>query len=212
MNKDLDYYIPIFKKEHGNRYDYSNAIFVNSKTKIDIICPEHGIFSMTPLNHKKHGCKKCASVQRGYNKRLTLDQFSKKANTIHNNKYSYEFVTYKSYNDKVDIVCPKHGIFSQLVKNHLDGAGCPMCASIDIGIANKKPQEEFINKCKSVHNNFYSYEQSEYIGWDKPFSFICPEHGEIKLKKASSHVKGDKCEKCANKKKRFTKNFIQKGI
>ena len=33
---------------HGNIYDYSLAEYVNSKTKVKIICPEHGIFEQRP--------------------------------------------------------------------------------------------------------------------------------------------------------------------
>jgi len=29
---------------HGNKYDYSKAKYINSKTKVTIICPEHGEF------------------------------------------------------------------------------------------------------------------------------------------------------------------------
>lgn len=29
---------------HGNKYDYSKVEYVNDKTKVCIICPEHGEF------------------------------------------------------------------------------------------------------------------------------------------------------------------------
>lgn len=29
--------------------------------------------------------------------------------------------------DKVEIVCPKHGVFVQCMANHLRGEGCPKC-------------------------------------------------------------------------------------
>ena len=32
------------KSKHNNIYDYSNVDYVNSKTKICIICPIHGEF------------------------------------------------------------------------------------------------------------------------------------------------------------------------
>ena len=39
------------KSVHGNKYDYSLVEYVNSATKIKIICPIHGIFEQTPNNH-----------------------------------------------------------------------------------------------------------------------------------------------------------------
>ena len=41
---------------HNNIYDYSLVEYINSKTKIKIICPNHGIFLQTPNNHTKKGC------------------------------------------------------------------------------------------------------------------------------------------------------------
>lgn len=32
------------KKVHGNKYDYSKVDYVNNRTKVCIICPEHGKF------------------------------------------------------------------------------------------------------------------------------------------------------------------------
>lgn len=28
---------------------------------------------------------------------------------------------------KIDIVCPKHGVFKQTINHHLNGTGCPIC-------------------------------------------------------------------------------------
>lgn len=49
------------KKIHGNKYDYGKVNYVNNKTKVCIICPEHGEFWQTPRAHicKQHGCPKC---------------------------------------------------------------------------------------------------------------------------------------------------------
>lgn len=47
-------------KVHGDKYNYSLVDYINSKTKIKIVCPKHGIFEQTPNNHLKGcGCKKC---------------------------------------------------------------------------------------------------------------------------------------------------------
>lgn len=47
-------------KVHGNNYDYSKSKYNNNATKIDIICPIHGIFEQTPHIHLRgHGCSKC---------------------------------------------------------------------------------------------------------------------------------------------------------
>ena len=48
---------------HSNQYDYSNVEYVNSKTKVCIICPKHGEFWMKPDNHiGGQGCPHCAKI------------------------------------------------------------------------------------------------------------------------------------------------------
>ncbi len=52
--------IELFKKTHGNKYDYSKVIYVNAHSKIIITCPTHGDFEQTPNNHKNgNACPMC---------------------------------------------------------------------------------------------------------------------------------------------------------
>lgn len=53
-------FVQKIKLVHGDKYDYSKINYTNNRTKIDIICPTHGIFSMTPDNLLQgKGCPKC---------------------------------------------------------------------------------------------------------------------------------------------------------
>lgn len=46
---------------HGNRYDYSQSEYINSKTKLKIKCQIHGYFYQTPGNHLNGaGCPRCS--------------------------------------------------------------------------------------------------------------------------------------------------------
>ena len=48
------------RKVHGDKYDYSKVTYINNRTKIIIICPEHGEFEQTPDKHLQgRGCSKC---------------------------------------------------------------------------------------------------------------------------------------------------------
>lgn len=45
---------------HGDKYDYSQVEYVNSKTKVKIICPIHGEFEQAPEKHwAGRGCSLC---------------------------------------------------------------------------------------------------------------------------------------------------------
>ena len=48
------------KLVHGDKYDYSKVNYVNSQTKVCIICPEHGEFWQKPSSHLQgQGCPIC---------------------------------------------------------------------------------------------------------------------------------------------------------
>jgi len=93
-------------KIHDNKYDYSKSIYINSKTKIVIICP-HGIFKMSPPHHLRgQSCPSCNGQVK-----ITNEKFAEISSKIHNNKYDYSLVKYKNQIQKVKILCPDHGEF-----------------------------------------------------------------------------------------------------
>lgn len=48
---------------HGDKYDYGAVRYVNNKTKVAIICEEHGVFYQVPNSHLNgRGCVKCAKT------------------------------------------------------------------------------------------------------------------------------------------------------
>ena len=59
INK-TEYYLNQIKEIHSNKYDYSKLEYKDAKTKIVIICPEHGEFKQLPYHHLKgQGCYQC---------------------------------------------------------------------------------------------------------------------------------------------------------
>jgi len=52
--------IEIFKKVHGDKYDYSKIEYLSMHKKVKIICPIHGEFMQNPNSHKRgQGCPIC---------------------------------------------------------------------------------------------------------------------------------------------------------
>lgn len=108
---------------HGDKYLYDNTNYIKAHGKVTITCPEHGIFSITPLNHLQgHGCPVCSG-----NKHNTTS-FIAKATIVHDDRYDYSKVVYIHNRANVTITCKEHGDFTQLPANHLLGHGCPSCA------------------------------------------------------------------------------------
>ena len=58
--KTTEQFIAEAKKVHGDKYDYSKVEYLNSHTKICIICKKHGEFWQMPYEHLNgKGCKIC---------------------------------------------------------------------------------------------------------------------------------------------------------
>lgn len=63
----------------------------------------------------------------GKGERLKQEDFILRSIIVHGDKYNYEKVNYKGMHEKVNIICRKHGVFSQTPASHLSGKGCPKC-------------------------------------------------------------------------------------
>ena len=63
LRSDTETFIKKASMIHNNLYDYSKVNYVDCKTKVEIICKNHGSFYQTPLHHlRKEGCPKCKAT------------------------------------------------------------------------------------------------------------------------------------------------------
>jgi len=177
-------------KIHGNRYNYSKVNYINAKTKITIICRDHGEFYQTPSNHlSNYNCQKCAK-----NFQLNTESFIEKAKCIHNNKYDYSKVNYINTDTQIIIICKEHGEFTQIPDFHINRkCGCPKCSNnVKLDVS------EFIEKAEKIHNNTYDYSKVIYFNNYTSIIIICKKHGEF-LQKPFVHLSSHGCPSCINK-------------
>lgn len=135
FTKSVSEYLKDFNSRHNSKYDYPLEFLPNkilNKTKINIVCPEHGEFIQTVNNHSNGaGCPKCGSLARSSKRRLTAKQWEDKFNKVHFGEYKYNINTWDSVltiYSYIPIECSIHGVFNQMINHHRDGSGCPECA------------------------------------------------------------------------------------
>jgi hypothetical protein len=202
---------------HGNRYDYSKTEYLNAKTKVIIICKEHGQFLQLPASHNLGmGCRKCSTYSRSLNDRFTNEIFIQKAIEKHEDKYDYSNVHYNGSIKKVIIICKEHGEFEQTPSGHLSGAGCTSCSIAIRSTKRTHTTNIFIQKAIEKHGNKYDYSKVNYECANEKVIIICKKHGEFE-QLAISHIIGRGCIKCgreSNVIKRSLTNemFIEKAI
>ena len=190
------------KEIHGEKYDYSKVNYVNAKTKVSIICTEHGEFWQTPSSHLRGaGCAKCSGCVK-----LNTNDFIIKAREIHGDKYDYSKVEYVNTKTKVSIICTEHGEFWQTPNGHLSGAGCPKC-----GGSYKYNNNDFITKAKEIHGDKYDYSKAEYVNAYTKVCIICPEHGEF-WQDPTNHLSGKGCPNCVGLRKEYKFNLLNEFV
>jgi very-short-patch-repair endonuclease len=177
-------------KIHKNRYDYSKVNYINAKTKVTIVCREHGDFQQTPSNHLcNYNCQKCAK-----NFQLDTASFIEKAKGIHNDKYDYSKVNYINADTQITIICKEHGEFTQIPDFHINRkCGCPKCSNNV-----KLDLSEFIEKSNKIHCNKYDYSKVEYNNNRNHIIIICKKHGEFS-QIPFLHLLKHGCPNCINK-------------
>lgn len=141
MSKRLttEQFIEKARQVHGTKYDYSETIYVDSRTKLDIICPEHGRFTQLAASHLQgNGCPDCAKIWSDSHRRnlqissrksrgMSTEEWVERARSIHGDKYDYSQTIYVNQRTNVKIICPIHGLFEQKADSHIRGNGCRLC-------------------------------------------------------------------------------------
>lgn len=174
---------------HCFKYDYSLVDYMNSQTKVKIICPIHGEFNQRAADHLNgRGCSECGvDVNKGSD-----NDFVYKSLIVHGSKYNYSLTNYKGVNEKVKIICPIHGGFMQTPKGHLSGNGCPVCWFESMRFTTS----DFIKNSIIKHGHRYDYSKVSYIDKRSKVWITCPEHGEFS-QDAGDHMRGHGCPSCS---------------
>lgn len=190
-----------FREIHGDKYGYAKVEYVNAISKVEIECSLHGSFYQTPHGHLNgYGCMDCSNIIIGLKGRLSIEDFVRRSNVIHNNKYDYSLVNYKSVYDKVKIICPIHQEFKQSVSAHVNaGSGCPKCSALSGSLKNRASRDHIIDQFHKTHGDKYDYSKFEYITKKIKSEIICPIHDSF-LQNADNHSQGKGCPVCKTEK------------
>ncbi len=191
LRSTLEEFINKSNDRHDHLYDYSKSEYMNSRSKITIICKTHGEFYQKPYIHLGgSGCPECNPT-----KKLDTNEFIKRSLIVHNNLYDYSPTVYGNNNyDTVKIICKSHGIFDQRPWAHLRGQGCPKCSN-----NRRSTTTEFIDKSIKKHGNIYDYSLTKYKNKRDKIKIICVKHG-IFNQRPYVHIQGHGCPICKNSK------------
>lgn len=200
MVKTLQEFIEKSNIIHNNKYEYSKVNYINSYTKVIIICKKHGEFEQLPLNHYKHCCSKCSfenNIRNNQLKEKSKNEFEQKANLVHQNIYDYSKTNYINAASKLIVICKTHGEFFITPNNHLRGKGCPPCGKEKNRLSKIKPFQEYYDDFIKLYNDRFDYSLVNWKGGTTRINVICKKHGEFSVI-PHAHRHGIECSKCRN--------------
>lgn len=211
------------RQVHGNYFDYSKTVYIDSKTKIIVTCPIHGDYTVKPSNHLsgqncpkcrkdkiKHPISKLKAVNKS-TKKLTQDEFAQRVQEKWKGQYIVDDQTiYKSNKDKLKIKCKVHDSYFEITPNHLlNGRGCPLCAK------NKQlTTQHFIEKInEKFPNHHWTFEKTVYKSTHIPVCITC--HNKEKphdfWAMPSNLLRGQDCPLCQQSRlETFIRNELDK--
>lgn len=202
------------RETHGDKYDYSKVHqFKRQKTEgVVIICPNHGEFKQKPNDHYSgSGCPKCWEEIRSEIMTIPWEEVLKSFIEVHKEEYEYCENTYINSNEKMEIICKKHGVFLQTPTNHKQGNGCPVCRS-------STGEKEITHLLNDLGVEFEHQKKYKKLG-RKRFDFFIPsintilEYNGIQHYEPIEHFGGIKSLKNTQKRDKIKKQYcLDNGI
>ena len=203
--KSLQEVIAEFKVCHGSKYDYSKVIYINTNSKVIVVCKKHGEFTITPGHHKKGvGCKRCHFQA----VKISKKEFVKRSKKHFGNRYDYSsFTELSDFGSRIEIYCKEHDCsFSQEPRSHMRGhTGCGQCRSNILSgnketIGQRKSQKQlnsdFTKKARKVHGKKFEYSKFIYRNSTTLGLITCKNHGEFE-QLPQNHLQGRQCPACS---------------
>jgi len=140
-------------------------------------------------------------------KKLNQSNLISRFKRIHGTRYNYDKVQYVNLKGSVRIRCQEHGVFHQIARNHLHGAGCPACSSIRGSRKIKnRIRGKLIFDFTKVHGDRYDYSRVNYATNKVKIEIVCSVHGSF-LQQASHHKNGHGCPECSTGKLDISANL-----
>ncbi len=192
----LEEVINSFKEVHGNAFDYSKVVYVNTHTPIEVYCKKHNFtFKPTPKNHKKgSGCTKCGREAQIEKAKKGFDKFKQEMFDLYGDQYDFKNSEYVNTKTELTAICKTHGEFSKAPFSLLNGSACDKCCKKQTKSNNK---DIFIEEAIKVYGYKDNYTDTEVISSKHKVKVKCTKHNISFKKDIQSYLSGCGCPKCS---------------
>jgi hypothetical protein len=192
-----------FREKHGTKYRYPPfPEEFKTITSISIICPVHGEFHQSILNHMRgQGCPKCGHAKSSEGHCLSRSLWIQRFESVHGRgKYDYSKVPESLRQDtRIEIFCPEHNVsFYQIPIQHWkQRQGCPKCGrgkGWDKRRQNLITRHEFELRARAIHGLAFEYSELPLeFSLNDNIIIYCNEHNHAFFCVAQDHLNGKGC-------------------
>ncbi len=196
LSSTKERFIENARKIHGDKYDYSKVEYRNNKTKVCIICSEHGEFWQKPNVHLQgNGCPRCCKT----GVKLTQEEFLMRVKEKNKHEIDYSKFVYINAITKSTCRCLVCGNEWEANSQSLfSGFGCPKCGIKSASDKRRETIEGFIEKySEKFPSSEYDFSASVYTNAFTKMDVLCKKHGVFSIK-PNDLLCGHGCPMCHN--------------
>ena len=185
-----------FKEVHGDEFDYSRVVYVDTHTPIEVRCKKHDfIFHPTPKNHKNGAkCTICGRESQIQKARKEQDKFIEDVKDLYGDEFGTDLIDYTNNKSHIKIQCKHHGIFEVRPDIFLRGGGCTKCSKKKTKSSNK---ETFITEAIKVYGDKDDYTNTNIISSKHNIDIRCKKHDITFNKNIQTYLGGWGCPECS---------------
>jgi hypothetical protein len=197
--KSTEEFISEALKKHGDKYDYSSAIYKNAHAEIKIICKVHGELSQSPSSHLSgSGCPKCAIQNRVSSERKSSIEMIKDYLLKNGGHVKIVEDSFQNMQAEACFMCDKHGVYKRLASAVLYGKHpCPECFHSS-SQTNLLSQEQAETKVQSLLSGGTQCNDFHFTGSKTTsLTLTCPKHGEWTIRWNGFIRSLGRCPRCA---------------
>ncbi len=132
--KNTESFIYLSKETHKDWFDYSNTVYIDSKTRVDLKCNKcsHEFKQKPCTNLSGKGCPNCWKSRNRlpkYNSRNTLEDIEERCKVFFEDTLDFSNSEAKTSNEKISVFCKKcNNNFDQYTGHLVRGVGCQICS------------------------------------------------------------------------------------
>lgn len=204
-----------FIEVHGYDFDYSNMVYINTHTPIEVRCKKHDfVFFPTPRNHKSGAkCTMCGREAQTEKAKKPQEKFISEVLERYGDVYDFSLLKYVNTKTPVKLIHKEFGLVEVRPSNLLDKT---TYVHKDKKKTKSTDKETFIEEAIKVYGNKDDYTDSDIISSKEKIQIRCKKHDIVFTKDIATYLKGWGCPQCSAEnyrkiRKKSTEDYIERA-